>query len=58
MRHNRGANVVYGDGHVATESYKFLLYGRVYNYPLNAAGLNLPYKVEPPGDAIFDFSPY
>ena len=43
MRHNKSTNVLYADGHVNTESYRFLLYMDMTTYPINANGLNNPY---------------
>jgi prepilin-type processing-associated H-X9-DG protein/prepilin-type N-terminal cleavage/methylation domain-containing protein len=59
MRHRKNSNVLYADGHVKTESYRFLLYMSVYNYPINFYCANTPYVVTTPqGDITFDFSPY
>ena len=59
MRHNKSSNVLYADGHVNTESYRFLLYMQVYTYPINAPGLNLPYvATAPQSGTTFNFSPY
>ena len=59
MRHNKSSNVLYADGHVNTESYRFLLYMSVYNYPINAICQDNPYVWSTPqSDITFDFSPY
>lgn len=59
MRHNRGANVLYADGHVITESYRFLLYSSVYTYPINFYCENTPYAPAVlMSGATLDFSPY
>jgi prepilin-type processing-associated H-X9-DG protein len=59
MRHNKSSNVLYADGHVNTESYRFLLYMDVWNYPINATGQNMPYAWKTPQSNItFNFSPY
>ena len=59
MRHNKSSNVLYADGHVSTESYRFLLYMSIYNYPINARCQNTPYVwTAPQSDITFNFSPY
>jgi prepilin-type processing-associated H-X9-DG protein/prepilin-type N-terminal cleavage/methylation domain-containing protein len=60
MRHNKSTNVLYADGHVSTESYRFLLYMDMTTYPINANGLNNPYvrRAAPQSDITFNFSPY
>ena len=59
MRHNKSANVLYADGHVNTESYRFLLYMEMDGYPINAHCENKPYiRRTPYGDMTFNFSPY
>ena len=59
MRHNKSANVLYADGHVNTESYRFLLYMEMDGYPINAHCENKPYISRTPyGDMPFNFSPY
>jgi len=59
IRHNGYSNVLYADGHANPESYRFLLFSTMGNYPVNATCQNLPYVPKvPASDISFDFSPY